>query len=74
LGDVFRYGTWFNAYAGGGDLFMVQVNSSNGSTILGYQDGSSSQDVIYSLKSYKDRIYFAGFWFDVVVESFSLNI
>ena len=59
----FREFSWFSTYQGSRDVFIIQINASDGSLLNGYQEGSFELDQINSLALNGDSLFFAGFRF-----------
>jgi len=59
----FSYSSWFETFQGSRDVFIIQINASDGSLLNGYQDGSVEEEQINSLAFKGDSLFFAGFRF-----------
>ena len=60
----FRDSSWFETNQGSGDVFITQINASDGFLLNGYQEGSLELDQMNSLALKGDSLFFAGFRLD----------
>jgi len=58
---IFSYSSWFATYQGTGDVFITQINASDGSLLNGYQYDSFEEDQINSLALKGNSLFFSGF-------------